>query len=160
MVMSQLQQTMATLRLSLVEIQNKEKQLDSMISQFRTQLRRLPRQVVYGKTPLDVSLSAMGEIEERLADALAIRRRLLTVKKAATDELAALESVKQVGEARQSLSKLKRQILVSGEDEETLTEIRRLEQFIAQHSKRAEMAITESYQERVDATKEGGEGTR
>jgi hypothetical protein len=158
--MSQLQQTMATLRLSLVEIQNKEKQLDSMISQFRTQLRRLPRQVVYGKTPLDVSLSAMGEIEERLADALAIRRRLLTVKKAATDELAALESVKQVGEARQSLSKLKRQILVSGEDEETLTEIRRLEQFIAQHSKRAEMAITESYQERVDATKEGGEGTR
>jgi hypothetical protein len=151
---------MATLRLSLVEIQNKEKQLDSMISQFRTQLRRLPRQVVYGKTPLDVSLSAMGEIEERLADALAIRRRLLTVKKAATDELAALESVKQVGEARQSLSKLKRQILVSGEDEETLTEIRRLEQFIAQHSKRAEMAITESYQERVDATKEGGEGTR
>ncbi len=160
MVMSQLQQTMATLRLSLVEIQNKEKQLDSMISQFRTQLRRLPRQVVYGKTPLDVSLSAMGEIEERLADALAIRRRLLTVKKAATDELAALESVKQVGEARQSLSKLKRQILVSGEDEETLTEIRRLEQFIAQHSKRAEMAITESYQERVDATKEGSEGTR
>jgi hypothetical protein len=158
--MSQLQQTMATLRLSLVEIQNKEKQLDSMISQFRTQLRRLPRQVVYGKTPLDVSLSAMGEIEERLADALANRRRLLTVKKAATDELAALESVKQVGEARQSLSKLKRQILVSGEDEETLTEIRRLEQFIAQHSKRAEMAITESYQERVDATKEGGEGTR
>ena len=160
MVMSQLQQTMATLRLSLVEIQNKEKQLDSMISQFRTQLRRLPRQVVYGKTPLDVSLSAMGEIEERLADALAIRRRLLTVKKAATDELAALESVKQVGEARQSLSKLKRQILVSGEDEETRMEIRRLEQFIAQHSKRAEMAITESYQELVDATKEGSEGTK
>ncbi|HZA25093.1 MAG TPA: hypothetical protein VFA32_21275, partial [Dehalococcoidia bacterium] len=118
MVMSQLQQTMATLRLSLVEIQNKEKQLDSMISQFRTQLRRLPRQVVYGKTPLDTSLSAMGEIEERLSDALATRRRLLTIKKAATDELAALESVKQVDEARQSLSKLKRQILVSGEDEE------------------------------------------
>src|ERR671918_2973268 len=152
MVMSQLQQTMATLRLSLVEIQNKEKQLDSMISQFRTQLRRLPRQVVYGKTPLDTSLSAMGEIEERLSDALATRRRLLTIKKAATDELAALESVKQVDEARQSLSKLKRQILVSGEDEETATEIRRLEQFIAQHSKRAEMAITESYQERGEGT--------
>jgi hypothetical protein len=151
---------MATLRLSLVEIQNKEKQLDSMISQFRTQLRRLPRQVVYGKTPLDVSLSAMGEIEERLADALAIRRRLLTVKKAATDELAALESVKQVGEARQSLSKLKRQILVSGEDEETLTEIRRLEQFITQHSKRAEMAITESYQERIEASQEGRQDTK
>lgn len=155
MAMSQLQQTMATLRISLAEIQNKERQLDSMISQFRTQLRRLPRQVVYGKTPLEGSLSAMGEIEERLSDALATRRRLLTVKKAAMDELAALESVKQVDEARHSLSNLKRQILVSGEDEETRAEIRRLEQFIAEHSKRAEMAITESYQERVDATREG-----
>ena len=154
MVMSQLAQTMATLRLSLAEIQNKEKQLDSMISQFRTQLRRLPRQVVYGKTSLDVSLSAMGEIEERLADALAVRRRLLTIKKAAVDELAALESVKQVDEAKQSLSRLKRQMQVSGEAEETLMEIRRLEQFIALHSKRAELAITESYQERVEANQE------
>lgn len=157
MVMSQLQQTMAILRLGLVEIQNKEKQLDSMISQFRTQLRRLPRQVVYGHTPLDASLSAMGEIEERLADALATRRRLLTVKKAANDELAALESVKQVDEARKSLSSLKRQMTVSGEDEATAAEIKRLEQFIAEHSKRAEAVITERYQERVEASQEGGE---
>jgi hypothetical protein len=147
---------MATLRIGLAEIQNKEKQLDSMISQFRTQLRRVPRQAVYGNTPLDVSLSAMGEIEERLADALATRRRLLVVKKAATDELAALESVKQVDEARQLLSNLRRQILVAGEDEGTLGEIRRLEQFIAEHSKRAEMAITESSQQRFEASQEEG----
>jgi hypothetical protein len=50
--------------MSLAEIQNKEGQLDSMIAQFQTQLRRLPRQVIYGNTPLDVSLSSMGEIEE------------------------------------------------------------------------------------------------
>ena len=43
MSMSQLQQTMATLRMSLAELNNREQQLDSMISQFRTQLRRLPR---------------------------------------------------------------------------------------------------------------------
>ncbi len=96
MSMSQLQHTMATLRMSLAEIQNKEQQLDSMINQFRTQLRRLPRQVIYGQTSLDVSLSSMGEIEERpdaerrwtflspqwgieerLADAEATRRRLM-----------------------------------------------------------------------------------
>ncbi len=69
MSMSQLQQTMATLRISLAELQRREQQLDSMISQFRTQLRRLPRQVIYGRTPLELSLSSMGEIEERLADA-------------------------------------------------------------------------------------------
>ena len=146
---SQLQQSIAILRISLAEIENKERQLESMITQFRTQLRRLPRQVIYGTTGLDASLSAMGEIEERLFDSTATRRRLVTIKKATTDELAALESVKQVGEARRSLADLKRLVRISGEDSETGMEIRRLEAFIAEHSKRAELAITERFQERV-----------
>jgi len=90
MSMSQLQQTMATLRMTLAELQNKEQQLDALISQFRTQLQRLPRQVIYGRTPLDVSLSSMGEIEERLGDAEGTKRRLLAIKKTAMEELAAL----------------------------------------------------------------------
>ena len=140
---------MATLRISLAEIQNKETQLDTMISQFRTQLRRLPRQVVYGRTSLDASLTAMGEIEERLADAQVNRRRLLAIKKTATEELAALELVKQVDEARRSLSDLRRRVRASAEDAAALGEIRRLERFIAEHSKRAEQAITADYQERL-----------
>ncbi len=153
---SQLQQTTANLRISLAEIENKESQLDSMIAQFRTQLRRLPRQVIYGATALDASLSALGEIEERLADATATRRRLATIKKATMDELAALESVKQVGEARRSLADLKRRVRdpqeESGEDAETGVEILRLEAFIAEHSKRAELTITERFQERVSGS--------
>ena len=153
---SQLQQTTANLRMSLAEIENKERQLESMISQFRTQLRRLPRQVIYGATGLDASLSALGEIEERLADATATRRRLATIKKATMDELAALESVKQVGEARRSLADLKRRVRdsqeESGEDAEAGVEIRRLEAFIAEHSKRAELTITERFQERVSGS--------
>ena len=148
MSLSQLQQTMATLRMSLAEMQNKERQLDSMISQFRTQLRRLPRQVIYGRTSLDVSLSSMGEIEERLEDALATKRRLLEIIKTATDELMALDSVRQVDEARKTLANLKRQVRLIGETEESMAEIRRLAQFIAEHSKRAEAAITASYEER------------
>ena len=128
---SQLQQTTANLRISLAEIENKERQLESMIAQFRTQLIRLPRQVIYGPTGLDASLSALGEIEERLTDATATRRRLATIKKATTDELSALESVKQVGEARRSLADLKSRIRDYGEDAETGVEIRRLEAFIA-----------------------------
>ena len=146
--MSPLQQTMAALRISLAEIQNKEQQLDAMISQFRLQLRRLPRQVIYGTTPLYVSLSAMGEIEERLADALATRRRLLAIKKTALEELDALERIKQVDEARRTLSALQQRLRLKGEDLATLEEVRRLELFIAEHSKRAEWAITASYQER------------
>jgi septal ring factor EnvC (AmiA/AmiB activator) len=149
---SQLQQTTANLRISLAQIENKERQLESMIAQFRTQLRRLPRQVIYGATGLDASLSALGEIEERLADVTATHRRLATIKKATMDELAALESVKQVGEARRSLADLKRLVRDSGEDSETGAEIRRLEAFIAEHSKRAELTITERFQERVSGS--------
>ena len=143
---SQLQQTMAILRMSLAEIDNKEHQLESMISQFRTQLRRLPRQVIYGKTGLDAS---MGEIEERLSDSTSTLRRLQVIKKATLDELAALESVKQVSEARRSLADLKRTIRESPDDPQTLSQVRRLESFITEHSKMAEMAITERFQEPI-----------
>ena len=78
MLTSQLQRTMAILRISLAEIDDKERQLESMISQFRTQLRRLPRQVIYGKTGLDAS---KGEIEERLSDSTSTLRRLQVIKK-------------------------------------------------------------------------------
>ena len=148
MSMSQLQQTMANLRMTLAELQNKEQQLDTLINQFRTQLQRLPRQVIYGGTPLEVSLSSMGEIEERLADTEATKRRLLAIKKTATEELAALESVKQVDEAKRSLASLKRRMRFEGETLEGLAEVRRLEYFIAEHSRLAEQVITARYQER------------
>jgi ABC-type Fe2+-enterobactin transport system substrate-binding protein len=145
---SQLQQAMAALRLSLAEIRHKEEQLDASIAQFRTQLRRLPRQTIYGRAPLDMALSAMGEVEERLRDAEENHRRLLTIKKAALDELAALESVQQVDQARKELAQLKQQVAHNGTSGESAAEIRRLEQFIAEHSKRAELAITASFEER------------
>ena len=148
MAFSQLQSTLATLRMSLAEIQDKERQLDARISQFRTQLRRLPRQVVYGNTGLDASLSAMGEIEERLADVVDSRRRLLEFKRAVEEELEALGLIKQVDEARHQLQALRQRVRASGEDPESQAEIRRLESFIAEHSKRAEQAITARYEER------------
>lgn len=152
MSLSQLQQAMANIRISLAEMQNKEQQLDSMISQFRTQLRRLPRQIIYGQLSLDVSISSMGEIEERLMDTIATKERLLKIKKAATDELAALESVKQVDEAKKSLASLKQQYTNSDNNAEALSEIHQLQQFIADHSKRAELAIRERYMERQSET--------
>ena len=147
---SQLRTTIANLRLSLAEIEQKERQLDSMIAQFQTQLRRLPRQVIYGRTGLDSSLAAMGEIEERLADSVAKRQRVLAIKKTATEEIRALELVGKVDEARRSLQELEQQVSVSGEDPGAEAEIRRLEQYIAEHSKLAERAITCSYQEQEE----------
>ena len=103
--------------------------------------------MIYGQTGLDVSLSSMGEIEEPLSDSTSTLRRLRVIKKSTLDELAALESVKQVSDARSSLADLKRSMRASPDDRETLSEVPRLESFITEHSKMAEMAITERFQD-------------
>ena len=148
MSVSQLEKAMANLRIGLAEMQNKEEQLDAQISQFKQQLRRVPRQAMYGQASLDASLAAMGEIEERLANAEAVRRRLLQIKASATQELEALVVLKQVDEAKTKLSALKRS---RATDEETLAEIRQLEEFVAVQGARAGQAITASYEERTQA---------
>lgn len=148
MAISQLEQAMATLRLGLAEMRAKEEQLDAQINQFRTQLRRLPRQVAYGQTSLELSLTAMGEIEERLEDAVANRRRLLAIKDTATQELEALQLLKRVDEARSKLASLKKNGLLGGHDTEE--EIRQLEGFIAANSRQAEQAITDRFNERMN----------
>ncbi len=145
MSVSQLEKAMANLRMGLAEMGNKEAQLDAQIAQFRQQLRRVPRQAMYGQASLDASLAAMGEIEERLADAEAVRRRLLRIKAAAQQELEALVVLKQVDEARNRLAFLRRN---RADDDATLAEIRRLEEFIAVQGKRAEQTITARYEER------------
>ena len=145
MSVSQLEKAMANLRIGLAEMENKESQLDAQISQFKQQLRRVPRQAMYGQASLDASLAAMGEIEERLANSEAVRRRLLQIKATAARELEALVVLKQVDEAKTKLSALKRS---RAADEGTLAEIRQLEEFIAVQGKRAEQAITAGYEER------------
>jgi hypothetical protein len=143
---SQLETAMANLRIGLAEMENKEAQLDAQISQFRQQLRRVPRQAIYGQASLDTSLAAMGEIEERLADAEGVRRRLLQIKASASQELEALIVLKQVDEARTKLAGLRRS---DATDDATLAEIRQLEEFLAVQGRRAEQAITARYEEQI-----------
>ena len=147
MAISQLEQAMATLRLSLAEMRNKEDQMDALVNQFQTQLRRLPRQAVYGQMSLEMSLTAMGEIEERLDDAVANRRRLLAIKDTAAQELEALQLLKRVDEARFKLAELKNG---SPADQEVQAKIKQLESFIAANSRQAEQAITERFKERTN----------
>ena len=146
MSVSQLEKAMANLRIGLAEMQHKEEQLDAQISQFKQQLRRVPRQAMYGQASLDASLAAMGEIEERLADAEGVRRRLLQIKASTTQELEALVVLKQVDEAKNKLAALKRS---RATDEGTLAEIRQLEEFLAVQGRKAEQAITARYKERI-----------
>ena len=149
--MVQLRQATARLRLFLAEIKSREEQLDGMVRQFQTQLDRLPRQAIYGRTTLDLALSAMAEIQERLDHTRVTRQHLLAIKQKAADELRALELTQQVEEAKEALRDLKERAVSDRQtgqtDDDVASEVRRLEEFIAEYSKRAERSITSGFPE-------------
>ncbi len=139
--MTQMNQAMAALKLTLAEMRARDNQLKSLIRQFETQLKRIPRQAMYGRAPLNLALGSMAEIEERLDHSRTQRRHLLTIMEQARLELEALVLVKRIESARKQLSRLRNR-LVEGADEDAQSEIVRLETYIAQYSKQAERAIT------------------
>ena len=146
--MVQLRQATARLRFLLADIRSREDELDIMVRQFRSQLERLPRQATHGRTTIDMTLSAMAEVQERLDHAQGVRQHLLSIKQEVTNELLALELTQQVEEAKEALQDLKARAGSSAKVAEDLAaEMRRLEEFIAEYSKRAERAITSGLQE-------------
>ena len=139
--MTQMNQAMAALKLSLAAMRARDDRLKAMIRQFETQLKRIPRQAMYGRAPLYLALGSMAEIEERLRHSETERRHLMTIMEEARLELEALILVQRIESARAKLMQLRQQ-LNSGADEEAKSEIVRLESYIAQSSKQAERAIT------------------
>ena len=139
--MTQMNRAMAALKLSLAEMRARDEQLKAMIRQFQTQMKRIPRQAMYGRAPLSLALGSMSEIEERLQHSETQRRHLLTIMEQARLELEALVLVQRIESARKKLVQLKNQ-LTGDPNETTHTEITRLETYIAQYSKQAERAIT------------------
>jgi predicted phage-related endonuclease len=146
--MTQMNRAMAALKLSLAEMRARDDRLKAMIRQFETQLKRIPRQAMYGRAPLNLALGSMAEIEERLRHSQTERRHLLNIMEQARLELEALVLVQRIELAREQLVQLQNQ---PGEeaDEDTQTEIIRLEGYIAQYSKQAERAITTGSNQRV-----------
>ena len=113
-----------------------------MVRQFRTQLDRLPQQTIYGRTTLEGALAIMGEMEERLAHAEALQRRLEVIRARVHRELEALQLLQRVNEARERLDALKKRTHEAKQAaEDTLAEIKRLEKFIAENSQRAGRTI-------------------
>ena len=146
--MTQMNRAMAALKLSLAEMRARDNKLKALIRQFETQLKRIPRQAMYGRAPLNLALGSMSEIEERLQHSQTQRRHLLTIMEQAKLELEALVLVRRIESARKQLSRLRRQ-LVNGSKEDTQSEIVRLETYIAQYSKQAERAITTGLTQQV-----------
>ena len=140
--MVQMRQVVANLRLTLADIMAREVTLNDQINQFKNQLERLPRQDVYGRVSLDMSLNAMSEIEERLESVKISHRHLLRIKERAKQELEALEVVQRVEQAKERLSEIKSQGFLSGSSESyNDDEIIRLQDYITEYSRQAERAI-------------------
>ena len=140
--MVQMRQVVANLRLNLAEIIAREATLNDQITQFKNQLERLPRQAVYGRVSLDMSLNVMSEIEERLENVKISHRHLLRIKERAKQELEALEVVQRVEHAKKRLSQIKSQGFLSGSSERFHDEeIIRLQDCITGYSRQAERAI-------------------
>lgn len=139
--MTQMNRAMAALKLSLAEMRARDNSLQAMIRQFETQLKRIPRQAMYGRASLNLALGSMSEIEERLQHSRTQRRHLLTIMEQARMELEALVLVQRIESARRRLVQLKNR-LNGDADEDAQGEIIRLETYIAQYSKQAERAIT------------------
>ena len=139
--MTQMNRAMAALKLSLAEMRARDDSLKALIRQFETQLKRIPRQAMYGRAPLNLALGSMAEIEERLLHSQTQRRHLLTIMEQARLELEALVLVQRIESAREQLVRLRKQ-LVDDTNEDARSEITRLETYIAQYSKQAERAIT------------------
>jgi len=136
-------QAVAKLRLLLADIESKSQQAETMVSQFRAQLRRIHRQAIYGRANLDMILHAMSEVEDRLADAETTLRRTETIRASARKEMETLQLLQEVDEARKLLEQLKARAREEDEaDKETQAEIKRLEAFIVENSQRAGRAIT------------------
>ena len=79
-----------------------------MVHQFRAQLNCLPKQSIYGISSLDLTLSDMGEVEERLTAAISMVERFKAIKQNVVAELTALSLTQQAERPRDRFGALRR----------------------------------------------------
>ena len=141
--MPEMQKAISRLRLVLASIKAKERELDSLIRQFRRQLDRARIHGIHGNNSLNATLSIMEEVQERLDNVEMKRSHLAAIKERAKDELAALELTNKIERAKSDLASLKGRQSSGGALEEAEQErIEGLERFIETASIRAGEAIT------------------
>lgn len=106
-------------------------------------MERAPASVNQLNRPLELSLAAMGEIQERL-DSVALKLgHLAAIKTRVQSELDALVLTTRIETAKGKLAVLRSRENTGGLGEEERREMRELQRFIQDESARAEEAITQ-----------------
>jgi len=143
-VVQKIDVTIAKLRLLLADVSAKEAQYNLVRQQFRDQLRKAVDYSVYGDASLDGTLSLMGEIHQRMADAEATLRDLGLIRARAERELESLQLTKRIEAAKDELRKLQERQAALDRDgsngsagEELGEQIRQLRQQINEASEQA-----------------------
>ncbi len=140
MTMPEMQKTITRLRFLLASIKGKEEELEGLSLQFRRQLDMARSYAIRGDNSLDSTLSALGEIQERLDNVERTRRHLDSIESRAHDELRALELTAKIEQAKTELATLRASDGAGGiAGRERVQE---LERFIKDASVRAGEAIT------------------
>ncbi len=106
MTMPEMQKTITRLRFLLASIKGKQEEFEGLSRQFRRQLDRARSYAIRGDNSLDSTLSALGEIQERLDNVERTRRHLDSIESRAHDELRALELTAKIEQAKTELAAL------------------------------------------------------
>lgn len=104
--MQEMDRRIATLRLLLADIDARTQQAQQSKGQLRLQLSRVVDFAVRQNAGVTAALSAMSEVEERLAQQDAVLRRLALLRQRARSELDALMVTRGVSNAQARLTEL------------------------------------------------------
>ena len=150
MAVKEMQKAIARIRLFLAELGQKETELADLRRQFEQQMRRTPAYAVYSGAPLEASLNAMSEIQERLDQVKITQEHLTAIKERAENELNALQITLKVEQAKGEIAALQEKLSTAGKEKGAIEEeIRRLKDFVSRSSIRAGETIRESADKRA-----------
>jgi chromosome segregation ATPase len=104
--MQEIDKRIGLLRLLLADVDGRIQQQQEISGQYRVQIARIVDAVVRQAGDVGQALTAMAEVEERLAQIESTGRHLVQVRQRAARELEALLLTKRVAEAQAQLEEL------------------------------------------------------
>jgi len=104
--MPEIDKRIGLLRLLLADVDGRVQQQQALATEYRAQSGRIVEATVRQAGDVGQALSAMAEVDERLAGVEAAGRRLAQLRQRASRELEALLLTKRVAEARTQLEAL------------------------------------------------------
>jgi chromosome segregation ATPase len=104
--MPEIDKRIGLLRLLLADVDGRAQQQQALVTEYRAQIGRIVEATVRQAGDVGQALSAMAEVDERLAGVEAAGRRLAQLRQRASRELEALLLTKRVAEARAQLDEL------------------------------------------------------